>query len=531
MRIKIGLVSTAILLAACSGGSDVEQTVPGSLPPEAQTPGAPAAQDPSASSSGDPQQPGGETPKPPEKAAPLAKGITVSEVAVFQAVKISVAKAGAKVTQRSAQVVAGRDALIRAYVTPDQGAGSKPLTAELRISSNGTEQVFKDTKTISAASTDAALTSTFNFEVPGTALVTGATYSVAITDPSLPGTRGGETSAARYPADGGLEALEVKSTGKQLRVQLVPLRYDADGSGRLPDTSPAQIERYRQGFMKNYPVAAVEITVHAPVAWSSSISANGSGFSSALQSLVSLRQRDGAAPDLYYMGIFAPAASFAQYCSGGCVTGLSGLISDPRDSAGRASVGVGFTGDQSVSTAVHEVGHAHGRSHSPCGGASDADPRFPYANGSIGSWGYDIVAKKLLAPAQYKDFMGYCQPEWVSDYTYNALFKRVQSVNGVPTVSLKVGEPQTYRIVSIEPDGRLAWGDTVSMREPPRNEPRTVKYVGADGATLETVTGFYYPYDDLEGGYMLVPEATKTFDRMQIVGLPSRFDSVLRFAR
>jgi hypothetical protein len=247
--------------------------------------------------------------------------------------------------------------------------------------------------------------------------------------------------------------------------------------------------------------------------------------------MVSLRQRDGVTPDVYYMGIFSPAASLSQYCAGGCVMGLSGLISDARDSAGRASVGVGFAGEQSVLTAVHEVGHAHGRSHSPCGGAAGADRNFPYSGASIGSWGYDILAKKLFSPSQYKDFMGYCSPEWVSDYTYNALYKRVQAVNGVPNVMPTLAAPKPYRIVSIEPDGRLAWGDVVSMRDTPRNEPRTIQYVGADGSAVETVTGFYYPYDDIEGGYMLVPEATKSFDRMQVAGLPSRFDSVLHFAR
>jgi hypothetical protein len=470
--------------------------------------------------------PGEPAPKPPEKNAPLAQGITVAEVAVFQAVKVSVAKAGAKVTTRAAQVVAGRDALVRVYVTPDGNAAGKALTAELKVSGAGGEQLYKDAKSLTRASTDDALASTFNFEVPGAVLGVGAQYSVAVTDPSLPGVRGTESSTARYPADGSLEAFDAKSTGKQLKVQLVPFQYNADGSGRLADTSPAQVERYRQGFFKMYPVAAVDVTVHAPVAWSTAISAGGSGFSSALQAMVRLRQQDGAPADLYYMGIFSPAPSLSQYCQGGCVMGLSGLISDPRDSAGRASVGVGFAGDQSVATAVHEVGHAHGRSHAPCGGAAGADRSFPYAGGGIGSWGYDLVSKQLLPPTRFKDFMGYCSPEWISDYNYNAIFRRVQAVNGVPTTALRFTEPRDFRIVSVEPDGRLVWGDAVTLRESPVNEPRTVRYVAADGA-IETATGFYYPYDDMDGGYMLVPASARPFMKMEVLGLPARFAAEL----
>jgi hypothetical protein len=440
---------------------------------------------------------------------------------VFQAVKISVAKNNAKVTTRSAHVVASRDALVRVYVSPQTGFSSKALTGELRVSYGTTEQIFKDTKTIARASTDGVLDSTFNFEVPGAALGASVTYAVAVTDPALGGQRGTETSTARYPADGSLESLDARSTGKQLKVELVPVQYNADRSGRLPDTSAAAVGMYKQGFYRMYPVADVEITVRAPYPTSTTISANGNGFSSILQELVRLRAQDGAAADVYYMGVFAPQSSFGQYCQGGCVTGLSGELTDPNDSSGRASVGIGFGDDQSVTTAVHEVGHAHGRAHSPCGGASAPDPAFPYQSGGIGVWGYDLVAKQLIDPSQGRDVMGYCTPVWISDYVYDKLFARVASVNGTATMSRANTEPRTYRMVSIEPDGSLQWGETLVLQDPPRNEPRTVRWLAADGSTIASATGFYYGYEDLGGGYMLVPEAGYVFDRLQLSGLPS----------
>ena len=51
----------------------------------------------------------------------------------------------------------------------------------------------------------------------------------------------------------------------------------------------------------------------------------------------------------------------------------------------------------SVNTAAHEVGHAHGREHAPCGGAQSTDPSFPYSNGGIG--GVILVVAYLLLAA------------------------------------------------------------------------------------------------------------------------------------
>ena len=43
--------------------------------------------------------------------------------------------------------------------------------------------------------------------------------------------------------------------------------------------------------------------------------------------------------------------------------------------------------------------------------------------------GYHVFTKELFSTTRYKDMMGYCTPEWISDYTYNALFNRITSVN------------------------------------------------------------------------------------------------------
>jgi hypothetical protein len=436
---------------------------------------------------------------------PLATGMTITEVAVFQAVKIDVMKAGAAVTTRKAPVVAGRDAFVRVFVQPDATYTPRALTAQLRLARPG-PLVLESTRTLTAASTDAASGSTFDFDVPGGSLSPDVAYSVALTDPALSAGATDGTSA-RFPATG-TQSLGVKSDGETLKVVVVPVRYDADGSKRLPAIDAAQVEAYRQAMYRMYPAARVEVTVRAPYPWAAAIGADGTGFEEVLLEMTDLRQRDGAADDVYYFGAFAPFKTFDLYCQTSCVMGLSGVGSSPDDVTVRASVGVGFAGPDATITMAHEVGHAHGELHSPCGGAGDPDPKFPYSGGTIGDWGYDLLARTLVDPSSGKDLMGYCDPVWISDYTYNRLFARMAYVNSAARATAAFTEPRPYRFVRVAGDGSLAWGRSITLARPPSGEAHTAEFASAEGAVIGREAAHFYAYDHLPGGYLLVPEAT-----------------------
>jgi hypothetical protein len=453
------------------------------------------------------------------------KDLAISEIAVFQGVKVSIEKSGAKVASRRAPVVAGRIGVLRAYVTPGSTYTAREVTGVLTITTGGVARNYTDKKTLSAASSDATMASTFNFTLDEASIGTDSTYSVALM------TTPGQTATgaiSRYPASGA-ESLDAGNTGDVLRVKLVPVQYNADGSGRLPDTSAAQVELYRKRMMAVYPAKKIEITVRAAYPYSGGISASGSGWSEVLQAIVRLRASDGAPNDVYYFGAFAPSSSFGTFCGGGCVTGLSGLITSPSDASGRASVGVGFTGTVSSETMSHEIGHAHGRSHANCGGASGTDPAYPYSGASIGVYGNDVNTGALMAPTKYTDMMGYCNPTWISDYTYGALFTRMSYVATHPSIHYAPGATTKYRFVSVGMDGKLTWGDDITLPEPPLGEPHTVTYVAADGTVLDSATGQYYPYNDLPGGYMLVPEPSVVagITAIHLAGMPGGIQSKL----
>ena len=170
-----------------------------------------------------------------------------------------------------------------------------------------------------------------------------------------------EKSQARFPRDGSFEDLGAELSGK-LKVVIVPVRYDADGSGRTPDLGPTQLERYKKTLMQRYPTSEVEVTTHAPYPWTTTIAGNGTGFSSVLRAMHQLRQKDKVANDVYYYGLLAPTTSMSAFCQGGCVAGLS-TVADENTPVLRASVGIGFVGQDAANTMAHEIRHAHGREH------------------------------------------------------------------------------------------------------------------------------------------------------------------------
>lgn len=500
----LGVFASA-LVACAQGGADL----PDDLTPPADDTGVIGDDtDPPPDDTGATTNPPADTgapadtgsPPPPAGSYDYETGLAITEVAVFQGVKISAWKNGAAVSSRNAPIIAQRPGLVRVYVTPQAGWTPRAVTAVLTLTSGGASQSWSDTKSPSGASTDASLASTFAFDLPATAFAADTTAKVELT---VPTGSGSATAGSALVSGVGLAG---ENPGSTLKIVFVPVKYMADGSGRLPDTSAAQMELYRQTMMKLYPARSVTISMHAVWTWSKAISANGSGFDSLLSALASLRQSDKAPSDTYYYAAFAPAASFNTFCAGGCVAGLSTVAQSATDSIARTSTGLGFTGADATQTMAHELGHAHGRQHAPCQISSGYDPAYPYSGGLIGSWGYDISAKTLFSPSTYGDIMGYCQKDWVSDYTYRAFFTRMRAVTGGAAVYYPAGAPTRFRMVSVAADGALSWGDVIEPVEPPVGELTTVRFVSEDGATTTTATGHYYGFSDLPGGFLLVPE-------------------------
>jgi len=452
--------------------------------------------------------------------ADLAKNLTLTEIASYQSLKVPLAKDGAPVARAIwpnvwgseaavVPIVAGRDALLRIFVKPEAGYVPAAITARVKVQTHGAStvesHVFYATKNVTAASIDADLASTINVTIPAAALKPGATFGVVLNAAgSTPPPTG--ASNARYPRDGSLASIGASAGGDVMKIVLVPLKYNADGSGRLPDTSAAQVAMYKDQLFRKYPVARVDVSVHAPVDYDSVVS-HDNGAGDVLNFTTSIRDGDRPAANVYYVGLLKPADNFWSYCGSGCIAGLS-WVGAP------VSMWWGYSGtDWSGGTGAHEVGHAHGLPHAPCG---TSDPDYwpgdaDHASAKLGAWGWDPVDQKLFDPGgdpgannTYRDMMSYCGPIWIGDFNYAKIWRQTKKDNGVTTMK-RAGAPPAMRGVVMR-GGKATWEDHTVEWQPwiENGEPRTVSVVAADGSET-TATGYFFAYDHLPGGRLLVP--------------------------
>jgi hypothetical protein len=434
--------------------------------------------------------------------APLAAGLTITGIELTQAVAIPLMKDGQAAGTLNAPIVVGRSGLVRVYVQPAADWQPRDVRARLVLSGAGPEVRLETTGHVTSASTGDDLGSTLDIAVPPGVLATGLGYSVSLHE--APGGSGPGTQAgARFPAQGTVP-LGARDAHGPFELVLVPFSYQADGSNRLPDTSAAQLDTYLRRFRSTYPVADVHIDVHAALPFSSQFSAQGQGWSDLLDATCAARQSDAPADEVYYFGMLAPADSFDAYCGGSCVTGLGVVTTDPDDVSGRCASGLGFSDERSANTALHEVAHALGRAHAPCGNPSQVDPSYPYPGAAIGSQGYDLATKQLLG-ASFVDFMSYCTPVWISDYTYSGLFERIAHVNGTAKSVVERRATLPWRDVLVGGDGSLRWGSTVRLPSEPGGLAVRVELLDRGGRRVGELTGRFRPYDHLPGGSLLVP--------------------------
>ncbi len=458
----------------------------------------------------------GGTGKTPETAYVGANGVAITEVAIYQGVKRVLAQAGAPVAS-NVPLVAGRNALVRAFYTaPPERIGQ---TVRGRLWLDGVAEPIETDVVLTGTSNDRDLNTSANFNVPGELIGATFGYRVELLDEQVEGVS--DNPSAHHPVEG-IEAHPVDGPVNTFRLVLAPFRYDADGSGRLPDLSPEAIETYKNRFLQLYPVSNVEVTVREPVAWSNAIQPNGQGWQEVGITLSGFRSQDGASADVYYYGIFNPAASFGQFCGFGCLLGVTLLNDQPADTGNpglRLALGVGFA-EVATDTAAHELGHSHGREHAPCGDGLDPqsiDTSYPHGGGSIGVWGWDIVSGQLVDPSLHTDIMGYCDRQWISDHNFAALLARGKNVN-LPRLHEGVHEDGAFTataehtIAAFDGFGKTTW--TTQPMARPIGKPTLATAITAAGPTM--VEGHFFRYDHLPGGWFVFPKRDVRVERIEL---------------
>ncbi|TNE88465.1 MAG: hypothetical protein EP330_13920 [Deltaproteobacteria bacterium] len=431
----------------------------------------------------------------------LAEGVTITRVAIYQGPEATLAENGVAAAP-DLPLIAGRDALLRVFYEAPGRAGT-PVTARVGLAS---EESFEGAGTLAEVSAEGDITSTLNIRIPGDALVDSLDYRVVILDEG----NGSEEALGAMHPDEGFESHPLEPA-HVFKVTIVPYVYNADGSGRAPDTSAEAVASYRERFMQLYPISDVEITVHDPVQWSGAIQPNGTGWQEVGFNLFGLRNSEGASDDEYYYGMFNPSASADQFCAGGCLLGVTLLNNDPvttGDPNLNLALGVGFP-EWVEDTMLHEIGHAHGRPHAPCGQGLDPqsiDASYPYSDGKIGALAYDLVGSQLVEP-DAADIMSYCYPQWISEYNYRNFWTRMDNIRGGGVARSAMPATLPGDLVFVEGDGKATWA--ASGVELPYISGASVD---VRAGFAEQVEGRFYRYDHLPGGWLVLPELGEDVD-------------------
>jgi hypothetical protein len=441
----------------------------------------------------------------------LAQNLSIAEISAYQTVKVPIVRDGAAVAQRSTELVAGRNTLVRVFVQPGQGFVPRELSARLYLENGDeTEQLFSEsTLTVDGASTEEDRGSTFEFKVGADLIKSDTQFAAEVVEC---GVGAGAALRPRFPENGGADLAAV-DTGA-LRIRVVPLR----ANDRVPDTSEQGLEILRQAFLAAYPISSLELTVGEPFDI-----ADPQDWGGNLDRVRALRQSEGPDSDVYYYGMLRPTQTFAEFCGRACTAGIGYVPQGRVNPQLRVAMGAAYSDVNSAFTMLHEIGHTHGRAHAPCVpqglSIADVDQQFPYEGGVIGVYGYSADTDVILAPDDATDVMGYCRQQWLSDYTYNGLLATVRQVN--QTQASEVVSPErvgAWRVALLDVLRGTRWGVPIPGPAAAVGVEEPASVLDASGAVLQSVSVYRTQVSEIGGYSVQVPEPQPGWHAIAISG-------------
>jgi hypothetical protein len=439
----------------------------------------------------------------------LARNLALSRIDVFQAVAIGVMNNGMEIAaaSRNTDLVGGKEAVFRIFVTPASGWMTREISARVTIVNGMTSDEYFTKKMVSGTSMVGDAASTFQVTIPKDKITSTTQYRVELVECGTPPS--GAATTPVFPTTGNI-SLGARNSGP-LKVALVPFTCNT----RTADTTEATMKPYKDLLLAMYPVTDVVFTTTSAIATDYPVDWNG-----ALGQVRSKRQQDAPAADVYYYGLLKCTDTFQQFCQGGCTAGI-GYVGQASQAQTRASMGIAFTGSQSPGTMAHEIGHNHGRNHAPCvpqgGSISGVDGNYPYEGGNIGVWGYSSTSKMLVNTSGITDIMGYCNNKWISDYTYDGLINRVVAVNGVMNVYVNPDVLDRWRVILLDA-ARVRWGIPVPDLEPPAGTAEIAEMLDADGDLIEYSLVYRTEVSDIDAASIMVPSPRNGWASVRISG-------------
>ncbi len=340
----------------------------------------------------------------------------------------------------SVPLVADKNGYVRVFATASEANTARP-SLRIRYYLGGslahTDVISAPGSSVPTSVDESTLGASWNASVPASLIQPGLTI-LADVDPTNQVVESDEGDNS-FPVGGSPLPMDVR-TSPTFNVTFVPVRQSVNDL--LGNVTAGNAAQFMDVTMRMLPIAQANLAVHAEFVTNAPalLSDNGNGaWGTVLSEVRALRTTEGSSR--YYYGVVK--TTYSGGVAGMGYLGLPAAIGWDRLPSGSG-------------VAAHEWGHNWRRYHAPGCGAGSPDASYPYADGKIGIWGLDVGIEALKSPTTYYDFMSYCNPDWISDYSYEAILDYRETFGayaspGEPEPSLLVwGRVEGDRIV-LEP--------------------------------------------------------------------------------
>jgi hypothetical protein len=224
-----------------------------------------------------------------------------------------------------------------------------------------------------------------------------------------------------------------------LRVRLLGMRYQQGSPPVTHIPSDLDFDLLVSWLTRAYPVGQV-VSERVLVTATPTPPFTCGAINAQLAAIRALDVGGGEDPLTHYYGVVSDAGFFMRGCAAGipATPAPETVASGP---AGSGSFGWDFDGSYGDWYGGHELGHTFGRKHPGfCGETKDDLDNYPYDKGQIGSSdasfaGFDVgdpvnsLPMVALPGVQWTDVMTYCNFQWLSAYTYQAVRLRLLAEN------------------------------------------------------------------------------------------------------
>ncbi len=316
------------------------------------------------------------------------------------------------------------EARIYAYTTGEVPVGN--LYASLTVYKNGVQvgtltagpgTAYPQSNSLDTLRADA--TKSFNFSLPAGWLNAGTLTFTADIDIHNIAMEMSEINLKNYQYS--------FNTIPALTVVAVPVHYIDGAAGDFPAPDVSYLQ---QGLFRMYPVPAVNVAIHSATTFNGSLSTNDADWENLLNQIDDIKQTEGNPTATVYFGVIPllNGAGTTWFDEDGGVVGYGWVGYRTSIAVTKATIPTVHYGPWALhgdDFAAHEIGHNLNMDHTPCNVASPYTD-YPYANGAIGQYGYNVSEQTVIVNTD-PDIMSYCEPEWVSDFTYKVWYAAQQS--------------------------------------------------------------------------------------------------------